>query len=156
MAGVRLGIFYFDGGLVDSGPLALRGLLGRLAAAGCAIDEASAYERFLGRSLASMQAVLRNELGVELSQDQLEAMRLRLFEVYRQELMPIPGIAETLDRLTLPRCVASSSQSERLRFSLEVTGLLARVAPHLFTAAMVARRKPAPDLFPPGAARLGA
>jgi len=147
MADVQLVIFDCDGVLVDSEPLAMRVLLEGLAAAGCAIDEATAYERFLGRSLASMQAVVRNELGVELSQEQLEAMRLRLFEVYRQELAPIPGIIETLDRLTLPRCVASSSHSERLRFSLEVTGLLARFAPHLFSASMVARGKPAPDLF---------
>ena len=147
MADVQLVIFDCDGVLVDSEPLAMRVLLEGLAAAGCAIDEATAYERFLGRSLASMQAVVRNELGVELSQEQLEAMRLRLFEVYRQELAPIPGIIETLDRLTLPRCVASSSHSERLRLSLEVTGLLARFAPHLFSASMVARGKPAPDLF---------
>lgn len=147
MGDVRLVIFDCDGVLVDSEPLAMRVLLEGLAAAGCAIDEATGYERFLGRSLASMQAVVRNELGVELSQEQLEAMRLRLFEVYRQELAPIPGIVEALDRLTLPRCVASSSQSERLRFSLEVTGLLARFTPHLFSASMVAHGKPAPDLF---------
>jgi HAD superfamily hydrolase (TIGR01509 family) len=147
MADVRLVIFDCDGVLVDSEPLAMRVLLEGLAAAGCAIDEAAAYDRFLGRSLASMQAVLRNERGVELSQEQLEAMRLRLFEVYRQELVPIPGIVSALDQLTIPRCVASSSQSERLRFSLEVTGLLPRFTPHLFSASMVARGKPAPDLF---------
>jgi HAD superfamily hydrolase (TIGR01509 family) len=155
MADVRLVIFDCDGVLVDSEPLAMRVLLEGLTAAGCAIDEATAYERFLGRSLASMQAVLRNELGVELSQEQLEAMRLRLFEVYRQELVPIPGIVAALDQLTIPRCVASSSQSERLRFSLEVTGLLPRFAPHLFSASMVARGKPAPDLFLHVAERMG-
>jgi HAD superfamily hydrolase (TIGR01509 family) len=94
-----------------------------------------------------MQAVLRDELGFELSRDQLERMRLRLFEAYGQELAPIPGIIATLDRLTVPHCVASSSQIERLRFSLEVTGLLPRFVPHLFSASMVARGKPAPDLF---------
>ena len=71
----------------------------------------------------------------------------RLFEVYRRELQPIPGVAATLDRLTIPRCVASSSQMERLRLSLEVTGLLSRFVPHLFSATMVAQGKPAPDLF---------
>ena len=147
MSDIGLVIFDCDGVLVDSEPLAMRVLLQGLAEAGCVIDEASAYERFLGRSLASMQAVLRNELGLELSQERLEAMRLHLFEVYRQELAPIPGIVATLDRLTIPRCVASSSQIERLRFSLEVTGLLSRFTPHLFSASMVAQGKPAPDLF---------
>jgi HAD superfamily hydrolase (TIGR01509 family) len=147
MSDIGLIIFDCDGVLVDSEPLAMRVLLEGLAEAGCVIDEASAYERFLGRSLAAMQAVLRNELGVELSQERLEAMRLRLFEVYRRELVPIPGIVATLDRLTIPRCVASSSQTERLRFSLEVAGLLPRFAPHLFSASIVAQGKPAPDLF---------
>ena len=50
-------------------------------------------------------------------------MRQRLFEVYRRELMPIDGVAAMLNRLAIPRCVASSSQMERLRVSLEVTGL---------------------------------
>jgi HAD superfamily hydrolase (TIGR01509 family) len=154
MPDIGLVIFDCDGVLVDSEPLAMRVLLAGLAELGYAIDEASAYERFLGRSLASMQAVLRKD-GVELSQERLEAMRLRLFDVYRTELFPIPGIVATLDRLTIPRCVASSSQPERLRFSLEVTGLLSRFVPHLFSAAAVARGKPAPDLFLHAAERMG-
>jgi HAD superfamily hydrolase (TIGR01509 family) len=147
MADVGLIIFDCDGVLVDSEPLAMRVLLEGLAAAGCVIDEASAYERFLGRSLASLQTVLRNEFGIELSPERLEAMRRQLFDLYRRELAPIPGIVAALDRLTIPRCVASSSQPDRIRLSLEVTGLLPRFEPHLFSAAMVAHGKPAPDLF---------
>ena len=147
MSDIGLVIFDCDGVLVDSEPLAMRGLLAGLAEVGYVIDEAAAYERFLGRSLASMQVVLRDELGFELSQDRLEQMRLRLFEVYRQELAPMPGVIAMLDRLAIPRCVASSSQTERLRFSLEVTGLLSRFEPRLFSASMVAQGKPAPDLF---------
>jgi HAD superfamily hydrolase (TIGR01509 family) len=94
-----------------------------------------------------MQAVLRAEFGSELPPDRLDRMRQRLFEVYRQELVPIHGVAAMLDQLAIPRCVASSSQTERLRFSLEVTGLLSRFVPHLFSASMVAQGKPAPDLF---------
>lgn len=147
MSDVRLVIFDCDGVLVDSEPLAMRVLLEGLAEIGFAIDETSAYERFLGRSLTAMQAVLRDELGVELSQDRLERMRVRLFDLYRRELAPIPGVVAMLGRLAIPRCVASSSLAERLRFSLEVTGLLPEFAPHLFSATMVAQGKPAPDLF---------
>jgi HAD superfamily hydrolase (TIGR01509 family) len=154
MPDIGLVIFDCDGVLVDSEPLAMRVLLAGLAEVGYVIDEASAYERFLGRSLASMQAVLRDELGFELSQDRLEKMRLQLFELYRRELTPIPGIIATLERLAIPRCVASSSQMERLRLSLDVTGLLSRFMPHLFSATMVAQGKPAPDLFLHVAARM--
>jgi HAD superfamily hydrolase (TIGR01509 family) len=148
-------IFDCDGVLVDSEPLAFRVLLEGLAAAGHPMETAKAYELFLGRSLANLKTVLRRELGVELSADQLEHMRERLFEVYRRELKPIPGIVETLDRLAIPSCVASSSLPDRIRLSLEVTGLLERFDPHLFSAAMVAKGKPEPDLFLYAARQMG-
>jgi HAD superfamily hydrolase (TIGR01509 family) len=152
---LRLIIFDCDGVLVDSEPLAFRVLLEGLAAAGHPMKTAKAYELFLGRSLANLKTVLRRELGVELSAGQLEEMRERLFEVYRRELKPIPGIVETLDRLTIPSCVASSSLPDRIRLSLEVTGLLPRFDPHLFSASMVAKGKPEPDLFLHAAGQMG-
>jgi HAD superfamily hydrolase (TIGR01509 family) len=82
-------------------------------------------------------------------------MRQRLFDVYRRELRPMPGIPEVLDALRVPYCVASSSMLDRLSLSLEVTGLLARFTPHLFSAIMVAQGKPAPDLFLHAAERMG-
>ncbi len=154
MSDIRLVIFDCDGVLVDSEPLAMRVLLEGLGEIGYVIGEEDAYERFLGRSLANMQAVLRAEFGSELPPDRLDRMRQRLFEVYRQELMPIDGVAAMLDRLAIPRCVASSSQMERLRLSLEVTGMLSRFEPHLFSATMVAHGKPAPDLFLHAAERM--
>jgi HAD superfamily hydrolase (TIGR01509 family) len=152
---LRLIIFDCDGVLVDSEPLAFRVLLEGLAAAGHPMEPAKAYELFLGRSLANLKTVLRRELGVELSAGQLEEMRERLFEVYHRELKPIPGILETLDKLTIPSCVASSSLPDRIRLSLEVTGLLPRFDPHLFSASMVAKGKPEPDLFLHAAGQMG-
>ena len=152
---IGLVIFDCDGVLVDSEPLAFRVLLEGLTAAGHVMDEQAAYDRFLGRSLANLQSVLRREFGVELSAAQLEEMRVRLFDVYRQELRPMPGIVETLDKLTMPYCVASSSLPDRIRLSLEVTGLLPRFDPHLFSATMVAKGKPEPDLFLYAARQMG-
>ena len=152
---IGLVIFDCDGVLVDSEPLAFRVLLEGLTAAGHVMDEQAAYDRFLGRSLANLQSVLRREFGVELNAARLEEMRLRLFEVYRQELKPMPGVVETLDKLTIPYCVASSSLPDRIRLSLEVTGLLPRFDPHLFSATMVAKGKPEPDLFLYAAQEMG-
>jgi len=151
----RLVIFDCDGVLVDSEPLAMRVLLDGLTEVGYAVDEAMAYERFLGRSLAAMQTILREEFGFELPADRLGQMRRRLFDLYRRELRAMPGIVETLDRVTIPYCVASSSLPERIRISLDVTGLLPRFSPHLFSATMVAKGKPAPDLFLHAAERMG-
>jgi beta-phosphoglucomutase-like phosphatase (HAD superfamily) len=49
--------------------------------------------------------------------------------------------------LHLPVCVASSGVPQRIRTSLRIVGLLQRFEPNIFSATMVARRKPAPDLF---------
>jgi HAD superfamily hydrolase (TIGR01509 family) len=154
---VALGLIIFDcdGVLVDSEPLAFRILLEGLAEAGYTLEEARAYELLLGRSIANLQSVLRQELGFELSASRLEAMRERLFAAYRQELKAMPGIVQALDSLTLPYCVASSSLPDRIRLSLEVTGLLPRFLPHVFSAAMVAKGKPEPDLFLYAAAAMG-
>ena len=59
----------------------------------------------------------------------------------------MPGAAEALARLKARRCVASSSSLERIRLSLALTGLLEKLEPHIYSASMVTRGKPAPDLF---------
>jgi HAD superfamily hydrolase (TIGR01509 family) len=140
-------IFDCDGVLVDSEPLAMRVLLEGIAARGVAIDEALAYERLLGRTLASVIETVERDFGVALEADALEHMRDRLYALFRRELAAIAGVAEALARIRLPVCVASSSQMERIRLSLDITGLAPWFGEHVFSAAMVARGKPAPDLF---------
>lgn len=152
----ELVIFDCDGVLVDSEPISVAVLVEALAAAGVEMSEEEAYERFLGRSLKSMSEILRDEHGLSVDARFLDRMRQRLYERFRAELKPIEGLAETVDRLPVACCVASSSQPERIRLSLTVTGLLARFEPHIFSATMVTHGKPAPDLFLHAAAAMGA
>ena len=143
----ELVIFDCDGVLVDSEPISIEVLLALIAEVGGDIGEATAYERFLGRSMATISGMLRDEFGLVVTDRHLEAMRATIHERFRSDLKPIPGIAEALGRLSGKRCVASSSQLERIRLSLEVTGLRDLFEPHIFSASMVKRGKPAPDLF---------
>ncbi len=74
---------------------------------------------------------------------------------FEGRLQPVPGIPELLARHRGPRCVASSSNPQRIARSLELTGLDHHFDPaHLFSATMVANGKPAPDLFLHAAASL--
>ncbi|HEX9905035.1 MAG TPA: HAD family hydrolase [Propylenella sp.] len=148
-------IFDCDGVLVDSEPLAMRLLLETLAGEGVAIEADSAYRRFLGKDMAAIADAIGEEFGAGLSQPALDAMHGRLYELFRRELKPMPGIVAALEALRLPCCVASSSSAERIRLALDVTGLRARFEPNIFSAAMVARGKPAPDLFLFAAGRMG-
>jgi HAD superfamily hydrolase (TIGR01509 family) len=148
-------IFDCDGVLVDSEPISIAVLVEALAAAGVRMSEDEALERFLGRSLKSMSEILHEEYGLAIDAAFLDAMRKVLYERFRAELKAIDGIAETVERLGIPHCVASSSQPERIRLSLSVTGLLDRFEPNIFSASMVTRGKPAPDLFLHASAAMG-
>jgi HAD superfamily hydrolase (TIGR01509 family) len=81
-------------------------------------------------------------------------MREQLYDLFRQELRAIEGVAAAIQGLPVPACVASSSQMERIRLSLELTGLAPLFAEHIFSATMVAEGKPAPDLFLLAASRM--
>lgn len=154
-APVELIIFDCDGVLVDSEPLSMRILLQTIAEAGGKITAAEGYESFLGKSMASVCDLLRRDYGIDMDAAALERMRRRLYQAFRQELRPIRDIAETLGALEHPVCVASSSQPERIGLSLEVTGLTGFFDSHVFSAAMVERGKPAPDLFLHAARQMG-
>lgn len=148
-------IFDCDGVLVDSEPLAMRALLETIAEAGLTLDPAHGYERFLGVSLATTCAILSDEYGIDLTHAALERMRRRLDELMRAELKPVAGVHAALDALQVPYCVASSSQPERIKLSLDVTDLARRFGSSVFSATMVSRGKPEPDLFLYAAERMG-
>lgn len=154
---VRPGLVVFDcdGVLVDSEPISLRLLLSTLAKAGLVLSPQQADELFLGRSLATTREVIARDFGLVVSDTALEEMRGELYDTFRRELQPIDGIAATLDALPVPFCVASSSQPERIELSLRITGLWSRFEGRVFSSTMVARGKPAPDLFLHAAEMLG-
>lgn len=151
----RMLIFDCDGVLVDSESLATGVLLDTIRAAGAQIDDHSAYTRFLGRSDEAVFTILREQFGIDLAQPEVALMQERLDKRLRSELQPTNGIVDVLKNLDYRRCVASSSRPERVRLSLTVTGLLELFDPQIFSASMVRRGKPAPDLFLYAAASAG-
>ncbi|MGN7802433.1 HAD family hydrolase [Ensifer sp. 22521] len=143
----RLVIFDCDGVLVDSEPISLQMLVELLSSAGVTISAEEANERFLGRSLKSMSAILHEDYGFATNQAFLHDMRQRLYEKFRRELRPVAGVRTAVELLGAASCVASSSLPERIRLSLTVTGLIDTFEPNIFSATMVTQGKPAPDLF---------
>jgi HAD superfamily hydrolase (TIGR01509 family) len=146
----RLVIFDCDGVLVDSESISLCVLLEVLAEAGCRLTEAEGYDRLLGRSIGAVAEILAETHDLTLTGAHLAEMRSRLYRRFREELQPIPGVAGAIRAILeagTSVCVASSSQPERIRLSLEVTGLAPLFGEAIFSASEVARGKPAPDLF---------
>ena len=151
----ELVIFDCDGVLVDSETISVAVLIDFVRKAGADISEMQAYRLFLGRSMAAAENVLRESFALRLSKEQLEAIKTETFRRFRGELNPMPGVVEVLSQLKVRRCVASSSSLERIRLSLSLTGLLEMLNPHIYSASMVERGKPAPDLFLHAARAMG-
>jgi HAD superfamily hydrolase (TIGR01509 family) len=140
-------IFDCDGVLVDSEPIINRTHAQVLTACGYPITEDELLARFCGMSDAEMLATIEHEWGRTLPSSYAERVGAMIEEGFGQSLVAIEGVAEALDALRLPVCVASSGVPEQIRRKLELTGLLVRFGEDLFSATMVARGKPAPDLF---------
>jgi HAD superfamily hydrolase (TIGR01509 family) len=146
-AAVGLIIFDCDGVLVDSEPIASRVLAEMVSELGYPLTAAEAIERFTGLSLGTVLGRVEADLGAALPADFRDRLRARDYAAFRAELKPIAGVAEVLDHLPCPVCVASSGAPAKMQLTLGITGLLARFEPHIYSAEMVERGKPAPDLF---------
>jgi HAD superfamily hydrolase (TIGR01509 family) len=145
-------IFDCDGVLIDSELLSVEADVACLAEYGIALSAEEIIERYTGTS--GMAADLEARYGRALAGLD-ERHRQLVRPLFERSLKPIPGIAALLDSLPGQRCVASSSSPERLDHALSLVGLYDRLAPHIFSASMVARGKPAPDLFLHAAERMG-
>lgn len=150
-------IFDCDGVLVDSEPLACAAEMAALAALGHPITADEFARLAIGRGRRELDPLLEAWWGRPLPEDYAERVRAATLAAFRRSLQPVAGIAALLDGLeAAPRCVASSSQPERIRLALGLTGLAPFFGEALFSAAEVARGKPAPDLFLHAARRMGA
>jgi HAD superfamily hydrolase (TIGR01509 family) len=151
----ELVIFDCDGVLVDSEPIANRVLCEQLAAIGLSLAPDEVMRRFVGRTRAGCLELATELLGRALPAGFAGAWDAALFRAFAAELQAIDGVTDVIRELGVPTCVASNSSRERMRVSLQASGLLPFFAGRMFSAVDVERPKPAPDLFLHAAARLG-
>ena len=152
---IDLAIFDCDGVLVDSEVLASRLLAEAVSALGYPLSPEQSRERFTGKSIRQVVAAIEADWGRTLPVDFEEKLRARDLAVFARELQAVPGIAAALPNLGIPICVASSGAPEKIRHSLNVTGLNGFFNGHLFSAHAVRNGKPAPDLFLHAAETMG-
>jgi HAD superfamily hydrolase (TIGR01509 family) len=147
-------IFDCDGVLVDSEVLSCGCLSEILHECGVELSIEQVLRLFLGRSTADVIAYCRTA-GKALPKDFLTDLALRVRETFQCQLEPIAGVGTLLSELRIPFCVASSSDLERVSFSLRLTGLGDHFGDRVYTSQMVRCGKPAPDLFLYAAAAMG-
>lgn len=140
-------IFDCDGVLIDSEVIACRVDAECLNEIGFPTTAQFIQEHFVGVSSRMMFERIERDHGRKLPEGFSAALQARLNAAFDGELEAISGVADVLPTLGVQVCVASSSQPERLRHTLGLTGLWAHFDPHVFSATMVKSGKPAPDLF---------
>ena len=148
-------IFDCDGVLVDSEVLSCRCLSKVLAGYGIDLCLDQALDLFLGRSMTTVVEHYE-ALGRPIPEQFSTELRAGVRAAFASALCPIEGVGSVLEGLRIPHCVASSSDVDRVSFSLSLTGLAAHFDGRLYTAQMVERGKPAPDLFLYAAERMQA
>lgn len=141
-------IFDMDGTLVDSEPVANRVFFEKLVALGLdpRFDEATVAHDLTGLSLPSCFRLVHERYGVVLPADFEVELQAETFRRFESELKAIEGAAEMLEQVRLRKCIASSSDLDKIARSLALCGL-ADHFPDRFSAEQVARGKPEPDLF---------
>lgn len=140
-------IFDCDGVLVDSEVLSVRAMQAVLNEAGVPAT-ADMIAGCFGMKQADILLRIEEATGTAVPSDVPEQIWPATRKLFEQELQPMPGIIEFLASLgDRKRCVASSSNPERIRTSLSLTGLDAFFGEKIFSSHQVARGKPAPDLF---------
>ena len=141
-------IFDCDGVLVDSELLEHGVDAELLAPLGSTASAQELLQRFVGIARTDMYKIVFTELGREMPRGLLEEREKRVWERCRSDLKTVPGVEAALEALRQqPKCVASSSIPEKLTLKLESTSLARHFAPHIFSTALVARGKPAPDIY---------
>ncbi len=152
----QLTIFDCDGVLVDSEALSSVIYAETLTEFGYAIDAETVAARFTGFSMKSTIATVESDWGQSLPDNFAATVRARADEKFDRDLKSIPGVAAVLEGTNFPRCVASSGQMRRIQRSLNKTDLMKFFDETLlFSAQMVERGKPAPDLFLHAARAMG-
>ncbi len=145
----QLLIFDCDGVLIDSEPVAARVFQEALATVGVAMELHDIRVRFTGFAEADARRICMVDLGMSSADvdSVFSEADDRLSVEFARSLTLMPGIAGIVEKCPVQKCVASNSGIDRLRNSLGLFELWEMFAPDIFSADMVAKPKPAPDLF---------
>ena len=149
-------IFDFDGVIADSEALANAVLAEFVTNVGQPTTLDEALERYCGRRWDDVLAAIESAVGKPLPADFSDDLRTATLDRFRKELREVRGSTDFIRTFSdVPRCIASSSSLDRLRLCLSVLDLDSSFGGNVFSADMVKRGKPHPDIFLYAAEKLG-
>ena len=144
-------IFDLDGVLVDSEAIYLDVELAYLRELGVSVDWATYVREFMALGPAEWRikyaGLILRETGEPLLDAGFEKLKAESRRRVIEGLKPVEGAQAMLERLTQPRCVASSTQMAFLHRKLDQVDFFRFFGDGIFSGDMVEHGKPAPDLF---------
>ncbi|HEX4339722.1 MAG TPA: HAD-IA family hydrolase [Polyangiaceae bacterium] len=152
----HLALFDCDGVLVDTEPVVNRVFVELVGTTGPKLDVDATLLRFNGVSMRERFARIQDEYGWTPSPGYEHEFDERQSAAFRRELHAVPGAVEAVRAVRTPHAVVSNGSRDEMTLKLTSIGLLDAFAPNLFSAADVARSKPAPDVYLKAIATLGA
>lgn len=140
-------IFDCDGVLVDSEPISNQILVDMANDLGADIDLAFAMKHFKGSHFKECVAIVSKLVNKPIPETFEAEYRRRSLEAFEKHLKPIEGVTQVIQQLHLPFCVASSGMESKMRFNLNLVGLLPYFENKLFSCYTIQKFKPEPDVF---------
>src|SRR6476646_6802110 len=141
-------IFDCDGVVIDSMRLVTEVESEAYKSVGINMSPEELALRFSGVGDFEVYRILSQETGRAIPPDIAAQIERRKKEGFAERLRPVDGIREALAAIeTTPRCIAAGTAVDLLHYSLRIVGLYDLFAPRIYSAEMVSRGKPFPDLF---------
>jgi HAD superfamily hydrolase (TIGR01509 family) len=141
-------IFDFDGVIADSESLSNTVLAETVTALGLPTTLDDSLSRYQGRRWPEALELIESGLGRPLPDGFSDDLKAAILRRFRTELREVAGAADFIRQFShLPKCIASSSSFDRLQLCLDVLNLSREFDENVFSADMVERGKPHPDIF---------
>jgi HAD superfamily hydrolase (TIGR01509 family) len=153
---VRAIIFDFDGVIADSEVISNAVLAQLVSELGVPTTIDDSYRDYMGKRAHEVIAAIELHLGRSVPTGFAEDFQKRTLSRLRADLQPVDGVRKFIATFRhLPRCIASSSPPDRLAACLQILGMESLFHGRVFSASIVARGKPHPDIFLHAAAEIG-
>jgi beta-phosphoglucomutase-like phosphatase (HAD superfamily) len=147
MKKIDLVIFDCDGVLVDSESITNELMISLLKPLGISLTREEYVQRYVGRTIEDFIKQISEEYNISLSETFIQGFQREALVRLHEYLDEIEGVQDLIRRITVPFCVASNSAETKVKFMLEVTGLLKYFEGKIFSSTQVPRPKPAPDVY---------
>jgi HAD superfamily hydrolase (TIGR01509 family) len=150
---IDLLIFDLDGTLVDSETLCAQAFLPLIPELDITADDI--VQHCAGWKLAAIIQYLQTMAEREFPAEFERMYRQNVENLFNRNLQSFAGVHDALRAIKIPKCLASSGPTVKIRHSLTLTELLPFFDPNIFSSYEVEIWKPDPGLFLHAAQQMG-